>query len=216
MKRITIFSATPMEVAETKQQWINTPQTDFVACGVGILPATYAITKHLLSHQPDVVIMAGIAGAYDENITIGDVVAVEKEFLGNGGVWENGQWKDVQDLGFRNGNTMPFTENALQNPFLEKLNYIDLQTVSSNTVEEITTDPKQIQLYKDKYQAQIESMEGAPFHYCCLEQNIPFIQIRSISNYVGERDKSKWNFKDSIAHLNQALEQLLENIVNEN
>lgn len=91
-----------------------------------------------------------------------------------------------------------------------------MQTVSSNTVEEITTDPKQIQLYKDKYQAQIESMEGAPFHYCCLEQNIPFIQIRSISNYVGERDKPKWNFKDSIAHLNQALEQLLENIVNEN
>jgi futalosine hydrolase len=35
--------------------------------------------------------------------------------------------------------------------------------------------------------------------------NVPFIQIRSISNYVGERDKTKWKMKEAIENLNQTL-----------
>jgi futalosine hydrolase len=45
-------------------------------------------------------------------------------------------------------------------------------------------------------------------------EKIPFIQIRSISNYIGERDKTKWNIKDAIIHLNKKLVELTGLIIN--
>jgi len=48
-------------------------------------------------------------------------------------------------------------------------------------------------------------MEGAALHYVCREMNVPFVQMRSISNYIGERDKAKWEIKLAIDHLNKSI-----------
>lgn len=39
-----------------------------------------------------------------------------------------------------------------------------------------------------------------------------FLQLRSVSNDVGQRDKSKWDFKASIAALNSKLAGILEDL----
>jgi futalosine hydrolase len=52
-------------------------------------------------------------------------------------------------------------------------------------------------------------MEGAAFLHICNEEKIRCAQIRSISNYVEERNYQKWNFDLSIKNLNDlALEFL--------
>jgi futalosine hydrolase len=48
-------------------------------------------------------------------------------------------------------------------------------------------------------------MEGAAFHYIALMEKIPYIQLRAVSNMVGERDKSKWKMKEAINALNEQL-----------
>lgn len=53
-------------------------------------------------------------------------------------------------------------------------------------------------------------MEGAALHYVCLQEHIPFLQIRAVSNDIGQRDKSKWDFKASIATLNKELTNILQ------
>lgn len=53
-------------------------------------------------------------------------------------------------------------------------------------------------------------MEGAALHYICRDVNIPFIQIRSVSNYVGERNKAHWKMKEAIYQLNETLLQYIE------
>ena len=58
----------------------------------------------------------------------------------------------------------------------------------------------------------IETMEGAALHYVCLQENIPFIQIRSVSNHVGERDKTKWKMKEAINNLNTELSKLINRL----
>ncbi|BAV04181.1 phosphorylase family protein [Filimonas lacunae] len=55
-------------------------------------------------------------------------------------------------------------------------------------------------------------MEGAALHYACRQTNTPFIQIRAISNYIGERDKSKWRIKDAIGELNQVLLKYIDKL----
>ena len=53
-------------------------------------------------------------------------------------------------------------------------------------------------------------MEGAALHYVCNSFNIPYLQIRSISNYIGERDKSKWEIKKAIENLNKEIIKLIK------
>jgi futalosine hydrolase len=53
-------------------------------------------------------------------------------------------------------------------------------------------------------------MEGAALHYMGRDLNIPFIQIRAVSNYVGERNKAKWEMQEAIYNLNETLLQYLD------
>ncbi len=41
-------------------------------------------------------------------------------------------------------------------------------------------------------------------------EKTPFIQLRSISNYIAERNKTKWNMKTAICNLNNELIKLVE------
>jgi len=43
-------------------------------------------------------------------------------------------------------------------------------------------------------------------------EQIPFIQLRSISNYIADRNKKNWNLKDSIINLNKELIELLQKL----
>jgi len=65
---------------------------------------------------------------------------------------------------------------------------------------------------KNKYLPVVESMEGAAFHFVCIMEKIRFIQIRGISNYVGERDKSKWKIEAAVNELNNQLINLINQI----
>jgi futalosine hydrolase len=46
-------------------------------------------------------------------------------------------------------------------------------------------------------------MEGAAFHYVCLQEGMPFAQVRSISNYVEPRNRSAWKIKEAVIALNE-------------
>ena len=55
-------------------------------------------------------------------------------------------------------------------------------------------------------------MEGAAFHYACIQENIAFLQIRSISNFVGERVKTNWKMKEAIESLNENLINIIQKL----
>ena len=58
----------------------------------------------------------------------------------------------------------------------------------------------------------VESMEGAALHYVCLMEKIPFLQIRSVSNVLGDRDKSRWKIKEAGQNLHQTLVTLIQKL----
>ena len=95
------------------------------------------------------------------------------------------------------------------NDVLKKVN---LKKVIAVTVNEITTSPEKVKFYRRKFNPVIESMEGAALHYVCLKEKIPFVQLRSVSNYITERNKKNWNIKESVINLNNELIHLLENL----
>jgi futalosine hydrolase len=173
--------------------------------GIGMLAASFALTKLALEDKPDLIIQVGIAGTFDSNLLLGSVVVINEETIGDLGVEEDGKWKDLFDLKLEKSSYHPFEKRKLPNQWLTKYNLLGLKEVSGITVNEISTNPERIQKLVKKYNPGIESMEGAALHYVARETNIPFLQIRAVSNYIGERDKSNWKMKLAIDNLNQTI-----------
>jgi futalosine hydrolase len=195
--RILLAAATPFELKHP------TPGVTTVITGVGLVAATYHLQKAIAAERPDLIIQAGIAGCFDPVWPLGSVVAVSEEVIADLGVEENGRFRDLADLGL-----LPAGEDGrLPNPYLA--DYTFTPVGRSVSVNEITTSPDRIRSYLDRYAPLVESMEGAALHYVCLREGIPFLQFRAVSNYVGDRDKSRWRIDKALYNLNQAVEALL-------
>lgn len=184
----------------------------FFVTGVGILTSCFSISKVLNDQKPDLIIQAGIAGSFDTKAVLADVVIVRDEIMADTGVEENGTFKDLFDLGLANEDVFPFFNKRLVNPRIESLNFLRLRAVTGITINEITTSLQRIEQYRAKYDPVIETMEGASFHYCCLQAGVSFIQVRAISNYIGERDKSKWSFQNAFKNLSNTVMLHLEQL----
>jgi futalosine hydrolase len=190
----------------------NKPDVDILITGIGLTAATYALVKQISLKKPDLIVQAGIAGCFDKNISLGSVVVVKQDTIADQSVIENKQLNTMFDLGLLKFNQAPFNNGWLMNPYKELLQQTRLKAVKAVSVNHITKSKQMSGLYENKFHPFIESMEGAALHYVCLMEKIPFLQIRSISNYIGERNKKNWNMKDSIVNLNKELIRLLEKL----
>ena len=211
--KVLIVSATEMEVTTARQHLNALPNISFHITGVGILSAAVSLTKLVLLHKPELIIQVGIAGCFDSSIDLGKVVLVKEETLGDTGVEENGEWKDLFKTKFIAPDDAPFTNGRLVNKHLSNYNPSQLPEVTALTVNEITTRKERIAQLKSLYNPTIESMEGAALHYVCNDLNIPYLQIRGLSNYIGERDKAKWLIKEAVENANKVLLETVVSIV---
>ena len=176
-----------------------------------MVATTYFLTKKIGQDRPQLIIQAGIAGSFTDQALTSSVV-IKEDCFADLGVMEENQFKSVFNLGLSNPDHFPFNQGLLKNPYAHLMDLTNLDHVKGITINEISTDKNRIDWHQQHTGAMVETMEGAAFHYVCLQEKIPFLQIRSISNKVGERDKKKWEIKKSIECLNEQLILLLEKI----
>jgi len=211
---ILLIAATAKEIEPFFEYYRNTkkPQNiDILITGIGLTATTYRLLKQLQLKRPDLVIQAGVAGCFDKKIPLGTVVAVKKETIADQSVIELKKLKTLFDLRLVPHDQFPFKKGWLENNN-EALKKLKLKKVNAISVNEITTSRQRVRFYEESFKPAIESMEGAALHYTCLMEKIPFLQLRSISNYIAERDKTKWDMKRSIVNLNKELIHLIETI----
>jgi len=184
-------------------------KTDVLITGVGAPSAMYHLQKRLQQIDYDLVIQAGIAGAFSTEAALGETVIVRQDTFGDIGMEEKKSFKTIFQSGFADENEFPYQQGWLinKNKIIDELN---LRKVKAVTINKVTDDTLQKEQLINLFKADIETMEGASLHYVCLQENIPFIQLRSISNYVGERDKTKWKMKDAIINLNREILNIID------
>lgn len=180
--------------------------------GVGLMPSTYAIMQMIARLKPDLIIQVGIAGSFNPTLVLGTAVTIRQEMLADMGVYETDGYHDIFELGLAEENVPPFEQGAIVNHHDHLIESASLPAVSAVSVNEISTSAEKINVFAEKYKADIESMEGAALHYVCAMQQIPFIQIRGISNLVGERDKTKWKIPESMLAATNACINLINKI----
>ncbi len=204
---LLIVAATQLEIEPFLRE---NYKVDILITGVGIPATVLFLTKKIIEKKYDLVIQAGIGGTFN-SIQLGEVVLVKQDAFGDLGIEENGYFSTLFENGFLNKNDFPFTNGWLvnNNPIFEKNKLLIEKAV---TINKLTDDHLKIENIRQKYSPAVESMEGAAFHYVCLQQKINFLQIRGISNMVGERDKTKWQMKKAIQNLNKELLKIVENL----
>ena len=196
----------------TEKNWSTDLSIDVLITGIGLTATTYHLTKHFIIKKPDIVLQAGIAGCFDKKIALGSVVFIRQDTIGDEGVVELKKLRTLFDLQVVSQNQFPYNKGWLINQGNALIKKSKLKAVKGISVNQVTTGKQIIQFYEDKFAPATESMEGAAFHYVCLMEKIPFLQLRSISNYIGERNKKNWKMKEAIINLNKELIRLIQNI----
>ncbi len=206
--QILLISATANEIELFINSYVN---VDIHVTGVGAPAAMYQVQHRLYKEDYDFVIQAGIAGAFSSELQLGETVLVKQDTFGDLGTEEKHAFTPCTKSGLINAHAFPYADGWLMN-MAGIPKHTALKTVKAVTVNKVTDDVMQKQQLITAYNPQIETMEGAALHYVCLNEEIPFVQIRSISNYVGERDKSKWKIKEAFENLATELDLLINQL----
>ena len=81
--------------------------------------------------------------------------------------------------------------------------------VNAVTVNTISGTEESIARIRNKFNPDIETMEGASFFYICAVEKIPFLAVRSVSNYVEPGSRSSWNIPLAVDNLALKVHELL-------
>ncbi len=186
---------------------------DIVISGIGMVPMAYHLGKIFQSKKYDLAINPGIAGSFSKEIPLAEVVHVVEEVFSEVGAEDGNTFLLPEQIGFKEMNLPPFSSGKLINPnHVNTTAMHDLRKVKAITANTIHGNEDHIAQICELFHPDIETMEGAAFFYACLLEKIPFIQLRSISNYVEARNKASWEIKPAISNLHQCLIQLLHEL----
>ncbi|HEY3926602.1 MAG TPA: futalosine hydrolase [Acidothermaceae bacterium] len=210
-------SATPIEVAGLGGVTVDTAAGSVHVFDGGPGPVAAALsTAALLAAWPayDLVISAGIAGGFRGRAEIGDIVLADQVIAADQGVLTDEGFSTLRDLGLpgEDGYAVGNLEHRARlasGPY--RLIAGDILTLSSMT----GTDARASELAARYPRAVAEAMEA----YGVIEaarrsreragHDIPFAEIRAISNIIGRRDRSTWNIPLAFGALADAMSTLL-------
>lgn len=220
--KILLLSATISEIEPTVN-WLraraeteagnvlhfNGVSIEVLFSGVGVMATSFALGQRFaLAELPGLAIQAGVGGAIDRELKLGQVVRVRTERCGDlGAEAPDGRHLSLGEIGLHPG--LPFNQHeVLEAPAgLAALPFTDVAGV---TVNRVSGSEAGISRLRARYpEAQVESMEGAAFFYACGRAGVEPLQLRAISNYVEIRNRENWQMREAVAALNTALQQLL-------
>lgn len=222
MRRITIVAATAGELQYlrdhlNKEALEHHPGSyqygelivDILITGIGIVHTTYSLMDYLATHQPDAWIQAGIGGAVDRSLELGKTYVIQSESLLNFGAQDkDGTIISPFELDWWKEDDFPFQNELLVcKDIPSELTLPKASGITSMYAHGFEDD---INKLSRNSTGQIESMEGFPFFYVSLMKKIPFLSLRSISNYVEARNKENWEIDKAVQQLNTDLLRIIE------
>jgi len=218
--KILITAAEEEELITARQAYNSLPKEKrerlditFMLTGIGTTSTSYRLTKVLNTSGPfGLSVNIGIAGSFTQSFPIGSVAIIDKEYFGDLGFETFNGFQTLFDYNVLDADTFPFKEGALHRDKLPESIESALsmyKCATGVTVQTVSGLPeKTTQLRKD-FLPEIESMEGAAFYYVCILERVPFIEIRAVSNEVGERDRKRWDIPLALESLKEANKKLL-------
>jgi futalosine hydrolase len=212
--------ATPFEIAPLLQK-IESEKTSFRECagglrvyhwgqqelhllitGIGLPAAAFALGTTLAVNSYDRLVQAGVAGAYDRSLQLGQLTEVSCEQFGDLGIEQaDGVFVPLHLTALLSPDAFPLVNGKLYNLHVPYGRGVSV--VEGLSVNRVHGYQPSIEAIRTVFpQAQTESMEGAAFFWACLQSGQQaFRQFRAISNYVETRNRANWRLEDAVSTL---------------
>lgn len=161
--------------------------------GMGAGATAQAVMQLVHDSRPTWIVQAGIAGALSEAVGVTESVLVASDYQADLGAWR------AESERFE-----PFTvaeSAAIHCPYTAQLE-TSFRTVAARSVN-CACAP-----WIPRGEALIETMEGAAFFHACQRMGVPFLQLRTISNRVGE-PRNQWRIPEALDRLGSELLRLV-------
>jgi futalosine hydrolase len=200
---VLVIAATPLEAT-----LIKSSGADLAITGIGAVNTAHVLTQYLaMNRAPAMVIQTGIAGAYvPANIEVGAVLLADTEIYGDLGVMTPAGWRPLEEIG------IPLVEAAGRRE--ARFNYFPLdaglvqravkaagtavaRTGKFLTLSQVTGVRVLGDALYERFGALCESMEGAAAAHICALHDVPFLEVRGVSNLVEDRDRKKWKIAEA-------------------
>lgn len=202
------------DVAATDDPAAATAGAHVVTIGVGVASAAartarWMTERHLQGHAYDAVINAGIGGAYVGRGALGDIVVGRRTIAADLGADSPDGYLPLSELGFGNdaldADPDLFERVASALPTAVTGSILCVHTVTG-------TAGRAAELAGRHPDAVAEAMEGWGVATAAEDHGVPFVEIRTVSNLVGPRDRSAWRIDlamGALTHVGKALATLV-------
>lgn len=188
-----------------------------LVCGVGPVRAALEIGLALgsLPQRPLGVVNLGVAGVFDDvaDMPGGPAVASAEVWPEYG--LRSGLEVDARALGFPlldGGHGTVWDRIELEpDETAGKLGLVlpaEWPRWPSLTVAGVTASFEDAERMAARHAVRLENMEGFALALACARTGIPFLEVRAVSNVVGERDKTRWRLDAALGALGRAAEIL--------
>lgn len=161
--------------------------------GMGAGATAESVIRLVHDRRPAWLVQAGIAGNLSEAVEVTESILVASDYQADLGAWR------PETERFE-----PFTvaESAvIRCPYTPPLETA-FRTVAARSVN-CACSP-----LIPRGEAMVETMEGAAFFNACQNEGVPFLQLRTISNRVGE-PRDQWRIPEALDQLSQDLHRLV-------
>ena len=188
-------------------------EVDVLTTGVGMIATAAWCSRTFAAEHYDLALNVGLCGSFDASLAAPDVVHVTSDRIAELGAEDGDDFLTIHQLQLLGENEFPFDGGLLVNtnpPPLPPLSA--LRSVTGITVNTVHGNERTIAAVRDRYDPDVESMEGAAFMYASLIAGVPFAQVRAVSNTVVRRNRAAWKIDEAIRALGEQSVKLLESL----
>lgn len=192
---------------------------ELVESGLGAVNVASVLTSRLEATSPDVVVQVGVGGAYaGSGLHVGDLAVAASENDGDLGVVTPDGWHGADLIG------LPVVERDGCDPFFNRFPVDETRSkAATDSVDgaygpfvSVQTCSGTAALGAERERrvpgAIVENMEGAAAAQVCLQHDVPFVELRAISNLVEDRDTSRWDLPGASRRAQEAALRVLPEI----
>ncbi|MFI1383269.1 futalosine hydrolase [Embleya sp. NPDC020886] len=205
---ITAVAAERDAVLGGSRSW-RTPGPEVLAVGAGPAAAAAGTAAALARGAYDLVINAGIGGGFSGRAPVGSTVLATRVVAADLGAQTADGFVPIEELGFGTGAFD--SDPGLITHVGDALRAADIPLVTglALTVSTVTgTAARAAELAEWHPDAAVEGMEGFGVATAAAAFDVPMLELRTISNAVGPRDRAAWRIPDALRALTSAFAAL--------
>ncbi|MDQ0207762.1 futalosine hydrolase [Alkalicoccobacillus murimartini] len=208
---ILIMTSVAAEKEAIERGLNGSKQFQVALTGVGPTKAAARTATELATHSYTFVINAGVAGGFKGKADIASTVVASSIVAADLGSESEEGFLPVDQLGLGSPEVLPDLNKAQK--LTKKLEGLGASVTLAPilTLATVTgTNETTTQLMNRFPTAAAEAMEGHGVAVAAELANVPVLEVRTISNQVGPRDRDAWRIKDALQELERVGSALTE------